>query len=153
MHTPTCRRTHTHKHLQVVVLEFMGHLIYRHTICLDLRYTYTKGDRLCFQRNNVKRYPSRISFMEKDFLSVGTTVEQPFRTSVRGRLERRGEGKRKNCHLLALSQPIPPSPSRRGPPLSRLNPGGNKQPPGRGDLRETLISSFNTMIVLTIFKL
>lgn len=32
MHTPTCRHTHTHKHLQVIVLEFMGHLIYRHTL-------------------------------------------------------------------------------------------------------------------------
>lgn len=34
LYTPACRHQHvnTHKHLQVIVLEFMGHLIYRHTL-------------------------------------------------------------------------------------------------------------------------
>lgn len=60
IHTPTCRHTQKHKHSPVFVLESMGHLIYKHTLCLDPRCTYTRGDRLCFQLldgicDNVKR--------------------------------------------------------------------------------------------------
>lgn len=43
MHTPTCK----HKHFPVFVLEFMGHLIYRHTRYVWIR-DVQNGDRLCF---------------------------------------------------------------------------------------------------------
>lgn len=93
----------------------------------------------------------QILFTEKDFLSIKANVVLSFRPSLQGRLERRGEGRSKNCHFLVLSHPIPPAPSRSGLSLS-LNKT-QEETPGRGDPRETLISSFNTMIVLTLFKL
>lgn len=158
MHTPTCRHTHTHKHLQVSVLEFMGHLIYRHTICLDPRCTDTKGDRL---RSSVRRDTCQCEekstrgfyLQRRTFLRVEATVVQPFRPSVRGRLDRKRGGEEEK---LPFSCSFPPNPPLLLPgvaPLSRQHPGGNERPRGRDDLREMLISSFNTMIVLTIFKL
>lgn len=82
--------------------------------------------------------PQRIWFTEKDFLSVEATVVQPFRPSVRGRLERRGEGKRKNCHFLALSHPIAPAPSRSGLSLSTKSKRKQAATQPRGSERHSL---------------
>ena len=83
-----------------------------------------------------KKSPRGFYVPGTDFLSVRATVVHPVRPSARGRLERRGEGKRTNCHFLALSHPIPPAPSRSGPlslSRSRLNPAGY---PGPTDIWE-----------------
>lgn len=76
----------------------------------------------------------RILFTEKDFLSIKASVVLSFRPSVRGRLERRGEGRSKNCHFLVLSHLIPPAPSRSG--LSPSVDETQEETPGRGDPRE-----------------
>lgn len=60
MHTPTCRHTHTHKHLQVIVLEFMGHLLYRHTLYVWIRDVFKLKRRrtvLSAVRRETKRNP------------------------------------------------------------------------------------------------
>lgn len=75
-----------------------------------------------------------ILFTEKDFLSIKASVVLSFRPSVRGRLERRGEGRSKNCHFLVLSHLIPPAPSRSG--LSPSVDETQEEKPGRGDPRE-----------------
>ncbi len=112
MHTPTCRHTHTHKHLQVIVLEFMGHLIYRNTICLDPTCTYTKGDRLCFQlldgkRDDVRRnLPEDFIYRERLPQRRGNccTPIQTFRPRETGK-ERGGEEEK-----LPFSCSFPPNP-------------------------------------------
>lgn len=101
----------------------MGHIIYRHTPYVWIQDVLTQTETDCVQlldgiRANVRRSLPRIFLTERDFLSVEAAVVNTLRPSVQGRLDRRGEGKRKNCHFRALSHPIPPAPSRRGSSLS-----------------------------------
>lgn len=117
MHTPTCRHTHTHKHLQVIVLEFMGHLIYRHTLYVwiqDVLNTKKETDCQLLRRDdddddNVKRnlpedfiLPRKTSSASRQLLYARSDLP-----SV-GSWTGEGKGKRKNCHFLALSPPNPP---------------------------------------------
>lgn len=147
MHTPTCRHTYMHKHLWVIVLKFMGHLIYGCTLYVWIQYT--NGGRplsMGYVPVGGEKTSQRILFTD-------LASRRPLYTCSdlweRGRLDRRGEGKRgkKNCHFLALSRPIPPAPSRSDPSISIKS---RRRP---DDLRELLIWNFNTMIVLTIFNL
>lgn len=157
MHTPTCRRPHTHRHTPVFVLEIMGHLIYRHSIRLDPRYL--RGDGLCFRYSDgitpqrEEKSPWGFYLPRRTFLRVEANCRKPIQTfCVRETGKRRG-GEEDKLPFLCSFPPNPPAPSSGGPSLSQTNPGGYKRPLGRGDLRETLLWNFNTMIVLTIFKL
>lgn len=141
-----------------------------HTICLDP--TYTNGERLYFQTVKTGIHVKRnLSLPPRGFYFTYERLPSQRRGNCctprlldllsEGDWKGEGEGKRKNCQFLALSPPNPPlllpgvSPP---PPLSlSLNPGGktSRHPTEGIKERETLrlISSFNTMIVLTIFKL
>lgn len=124
MHTPTCRHTHTHKHFRVIVLEFMGHLKYRHTLYVWIQdVLIQKGDRLCFQlldgiRDNVKRnLPEDVIYRERLPQCRGNCCApvQTFRPRETGK-ERGGEEEK-----LPFSCSFPPNPPcsfQEWPPLS-----------------------------------
>lgn len=106
MHTPTCR--HTHRHLQVSVLVYGTPYIETHT-----PYVWIQDE----PKQMETRLRSAVSRRNR---TRGFYFQR--RTSLRphsGRTGRGGGGgKRKNCHFLALSHPIPPL----------LHPGGNERP-------------------------
>lgn len=158
MHTPTCRHTHTRKHFQVIVLEFMGHIIYRHALYVWIQDVLIQKETDCVQlldgiRANVRRKPPRGIYLPRKTSSASrqllyTRSDLPSEGDWTG--EGRGRGKTAIFLLFPTQSPLLlPGVA----PLSPQNPGGNERPRGRDDLREILISSFNTMIVLTIFKL
>lgn len=141
-----------------------------HTICLDP--TYTNGERLYFQTVKTGIHVKRnLSLLPRGFYFTYERLPSQRRGNCctprlldllsEGDWKGEGEGKRKNCQFLALSPPNPPLllPGVSPPPHPSLslNPGGktSRHPTEGIKERETLrlISSFNTMIVLTIFKL
>lgn len=152
---PACIHRHVNTNTStspVFVLEFMGHLIYIDTRAWVWIRDVQNGDGLCFQRD-AKR---RILFAEEDSLSIEANVVLSFRPPPPREGDWKGEGREgvKKNKKLPFSCPFPPNPpcSFQEWPLCRST-GTQEETPGRGDPRETLISSFNTMIVLTLFKL
>jgi len=71
---------------------------------------------------------------------------------VRGRLERRGEGKRNNCHFLALSHPIPPAPYRSGPSLSRSSTQSRREQAAEGTWERCLYHVLILWLFLQFFN-
>lgn len=100
----------------------MGH-VYRHTLCLDQKYTYTKGDILCFRLwdgscDHVKRNPPPSR-------GGKTSSRQDKSTKTfRPRETRKDRGREEE--KLPFSCPPTPRPTFT---LSEQNPRGNKQPP------------------------